>query len=70
MDANKGNSDGSSASAAVKHFRGIPRESCLASLGILARTGKGARRRAGQVKGMPTMLRSLRLIPIFGLSGH
>jgi hypothetical protein len=22
-----------------KHFRGIPRESCLASLGILARTG-------------------------------
>ena len=39
--------DGSSASAAVTHFRSILRESCLASLGVLARAGNGGRRRAG-----------------------
>jgi DNA-binding transcriptional LysR family regulator len=39
--------DGSSASAAVTHFRSILRDSCLASLGVLARTGKGGKRRAG-----------------------
>jgi DNA-binding transcriptional LysR family regulator len=39
--------DGSSASAAVTHFRSILRESCLTSLGILARIGKGGKRRAG-----------------------
>jgi DNA-binding transcriptional LysR family regulator len=41
--------DGSSASAAVMHFRSILHESCLASLGVLARTGKGGGRRAGWV---------------------
>jgi len=39
--------DGSSASAAVTHFRSILRDSCLASLGVLARTGKAGKRRAG-----------------------
>src|SRR5262249_26257852 len=39
--------DGSSASAAVTHFRSILRESCLTSLGVLARSSKGDKRRAG-----------------------
>jgi DNA-binding transcriptional LysR family regulator len=38
--------DGLSASAAVTHFRSILRESCLASLGALARTGRAGKRRA------------------------
>jgi DNA-binding transcriptional LysR family regulator len=40
-------SDGSSASAAVTQFCSILRESCLASLGIHGRTGRGGKRRAG-----------------------